>query len=113
MAATSGMPPEVRQQLQQRLQAVQHVQQYPQVQQLSQTWNDFMRQLGSLPSDLNVNEAIQYVLRESYRETLEDLKFYAEKVQYYNTLNKALRREASQMNAMLNELQAKAPPISQ
>jgi RNA polymerase-interacting CarD/CdnL/TRCF family regulator len=107
MAATSGMPPlppEFRQQLQQRFQAVQHVQQNPQVRQLSQTWNDLMRQLDSLPSGISVQDAISYVLRESYRETTSDLKFYAQKVQLYNTMNKALRSELS----VLNELRERA-----
>jgi RNA polymerase-interacting CarD/CdnL/TRCF family regulator len=103
MAATSGMPPlppEFRQQLQQRFQAVQHVQQNPQVRQLSQTWNDLMRQLHSLPSGISVQDAISYVLRESYRETTSDLKFYAQKVQLYNTMNKALRSELSALNEL-------------
>jgi hypothetical protein len=35
---------------------------------------------------------VQYVLRESYLETTEDLRAYAEKVRHFNQLKKAVRR---------------------
>ena len=37
------------------------------------------------------NALIQEVLRESYVQTTEDLRFYAEKVRYFNQTKKALR----------------------
>jgi len=39
----------------------------------------------------DVNALIQEVLRESYKETTEDLRFYAEKVRYFNQCKKAIR----------------------
>ena len=35
---------------------------------------------------------VQFVLREAYMETTEDLRAYAEKVRYFNECKKALRR---------------------
>jgi hypothetical protein len=43
-----------------------------------------------LPTD--VAAMVQSVLRESYRETSEDLRSYAEKVRYLNTQKKTVRR---------------------
>ena len=37
------------------------------------------------------NALVQYVLRESYLQTTEDLRYYAEKVKYYNAIKKAVR----------------------
>jgi hypothetical protein len=38
------------------------------------------------------NALVQYVLRESYLQTTEDLRYYAEKVKYYNAIKKAVRQ---------------------
>jgi hypothetical protein len=45
--------------------------------------------LDGVPVDPNA--LVQYVLRESYLQTTEDLRYYAEKVKYYNQLKKAVR----------------------
>ena len=39
----------------------------------------------------DVNALVQYVIRESYLQTAEDLNYYAEKVKHYNAQKKALR----------------------
>jgi hypothetical protein len=44
---------------------------------------------GGVPMDINA--LIQWVLRQSYIETNKDLQFYADKVQYFNEIKKALR----------------------
>src|SRR4029453_7627530 len=41
--------------------------------------------------DIDVNALVQYVVRESYLQTTEDLRFYAEKVKYYNQVKKGVR----------------------
>jgi hypothetical protein len=38
------------------------------------------------------NALVQYVLRESYLQTTEDLRYYAEKVKYFNQCKKAIAR---------------------
>jgi predicted ribosomally synthesized peptide with nif11-like leader len=35
---------------------------------------------------------VQYALRESYLQNVEDLKYYAEKVKYYNSMKGAIRQ---------------------
>jgi hypothetical protein len=40
---------------------------------------------------IDPNQLVQYVLRESYLETTENLRFFAEKVRYFNRCKKAIR----------------------
>ena len=42
-------------------------------------------------SDIDPNALIQEVLRESYLQTVEDLRSHAEKVRYFNTCKKVIR----------------------
>jgi len=46
-------------------------------------------QLDNVPTDPNL--LVQWVLRESYLQTTEDLRDYAEKVRYFNSVKKAIR----------------------
>lgn len=56
----------------------------------------------SFPQDINA--IIQLVLRESYLDTTEDLKYYAEKVKYYNSVKKRIRDQANAMRDDLKEM---------
>jgi hypothetical protein len=47
----------------------------------------------ALKAGSDVNELVQFVLRESYLETTEDLRVYAQKVRYFNQLKKQIREE--------------------
>jgi hypothetical protein len=47
--------------------------------------------LFSIGSNMDVNALVQWVLRESYLQTTEDLRSYAEKVKYFNTCKKLVR----------------------
>ncbi len=49
----------------------------------------------SVGAPLDINALVQHVLRESYIETNKDLKFYADKVRYYNDLKKEIRNSLS------------------
>ena len=42
-------------------------------------------------NETDPNALVQHVLRESYLQTTEDLKFYAEKVKYFNEMKKEVR----------------------
>jgi len=44
---------------------------------------------GDAPIDPNA--LVQYVLRESYMQSSEDLRYYAEKVKYFNQAKKTIR----------------------
>jgi len=41
----------------------------------------------------DINQLVQWVLRESYTSTTEDLRFFAEKVKFYNDAKKQVRDE--------------------
>jgi len=43
------------------------------------------------PRAIDANALVQHVLRESYLQTTEDLRYYAEKVRYHNKLRKESR----------------------
>jgi hypothetical protein len=51
------------------------------------------RKAKQIPENTPVdpNALVQQVLRESYLQTTEDLRFYAEKVRYYNQCKKLIR----------------------
>ena len=51
----------------------------------------FIRDLQGTGGAVDPNALVQEVLRESYAQTTEDLRFYADKVKYYNEQKKALR----------------------
>jgi hypothetical protein len=51
----------------------------------------FKNLAAALSNTQDPNALIQEVLRESYLQTTEDLRFYAEKVRYFNQTKKALR----------------------
>lgn len=46
---------------------------------------------------VDIEAMIMWVLRESYREQMEVLKYHAEKVQYYNNVKNALREHLKDM----------------
>ena len=43
------------------------------------------------------NALVQHVLRESYLQTTEDLRFYADKVKYFNDMKKEIREHLNQL----------------
>ena len=53
--------------------------------------------LTGLRSEVDVNALIQWVLRQSYLQTNEDLRLYADKVRYFNEAKKALRDELARL----------------
>jgi hypothetical protein len=58
-------------------------------------WEDAIRAIRPRPQD--VNALVQWVLRASYLETTEDLRFYADKVKYFNTIKKSVREYTEQL----------------
>lgn len=54
------------------------------------------------PTD--INELVQWVLRESYVSTTEDLRSYAEKVKFYNEAKKQVRDELHGAREALGEV---------
>ena len=61
---------------------------------LEYDWTNFCTNFFSSDSGpVDVNALVQWVLREAYMENTKDLHFYAQKVQYFNEVKKALREE--------------------
>jgi len=52
----------------------------------------------------DINAIVYEVLKESYLDTTEDLKHYAEKVKYYNRAKKRIREYADRMRDDLKEM---------
>jgi len=67
-------------------------------------WQSMISQMTARPSgaSMDINSLIQYVLRQSYLETIEDLRFYAEKVRFFNELKQAIRNELTEARKQLS-----------
>lgn len=53
-------------------------------------WSRLVSAAG-LRSEADVSALVQWVLRQAYLETNKDLKFYADKVRYYNEMKQEIR----------------------
>lgn len=60
---------------------------------LQSRWGAFVADQAANGGAVDPNALVQAVLRESYLQTTEDLRFFAEKVKFYNNLKKAIREE--------------------
>ncbi len=55
---------------------------------LQSRWSGFVSEAAAQGGAVDPNALVQNVLRESYMQTTEDLRFYAEKVKYFNECKK-------------------------
>jgi hypothetical protein len=69
-------------------------------------WRAFLSSVSGGAS-IDINELIQYVLRESYLETTQDLADYAEKLKYYNKAKEELQQEVQKARSLKPAVQAK------
>ncbi len=58
-------------------------------------FGEYVGKLAVAGGPIDVNELVQSVLREAYAANTQDLRFFAEKVKFYNNLKEALRNEIS------------------
>jgi gas vesicle protein len=58
---------------------------------MKDSWQDFVSETAQNGGAVDPNALVQFVLRESYLQTTEDLRFYAEKVKYFNETKKTVR----------------------
>lgn len=54
-------------------------------------WRGLLKEFRQQPGQLDINRVIQWVLKESYSESSEDLKNYGEKVKHFNDKKKEVR----------------------
>ncbi len=71
---------------------------------LQSRWSDFVSDMGAQGGAIDVNALVQSVLRESYQESTQDLKFYAEKVKFFNGVKKQIREELTRARETKSEL---------
>jgi hypothetical protein len=62
-------------------------------------WTGLIEKLASAGVAIDPNALVQHVLRESYLQTTEDLRSYAEKVKYFNTCKKLIREYLAKLRA--------------
>ena len=55
-------------------------------------WSQFIEKMAAGGGAIDPNALVQHVLRESYLQTTEDLRFYADKVKYFNEQKAAVRK---------------------
>ena len=60
---------------------------------LQARWSDFVSEASSGMGAIDVDALVQWVLRESYQETTQDLYFFAQKVKFFNEVKKKIRDE--------------------
>ena len=58
---------------------------------LQSRWDQFVSHDAKQGGAVDPNALVQEVLRESYLQTTEDLRFYADKVKYFNTTKNLIR----------------------
>lgn len=62
--------------------------------QFQSRWNSFVQQVARNGGAVDPNALVQAILHESYLQTTEDLRFYAEKVKAFNAAKKPVRDRA-------------------
>jgi hypothetical protein len=75
---------------------------------LQSQWETNQAEQGSA---VDPNSLVQYVLRESYVQTTEDLRFYAEKVKYFNECKKAVRDHLADLRDYDKDLKGKVDSL--
>lgn len=67
-------------------------------------FGNFLDGLAKNGVPIDANALVQEVLREAYTQNTEDLRFYAEKVKFFNEMKKAIRDEVSGARKALSGL---------
>lgn len=75
------------------------------IDQANTRWQDFVGTLASGGGPVDPNALVQYVLRESYLQTVDDLRFFADKVKYFNTCKKLIREYVNELRGEAQSLQ--------
>ncbi|MBN2315999.1 MAG: hypothetical protein JXM79_18880 [Sedimentisphaerales bacterium] len=71
-------------------------------------WNSLIGSFKDSLTPIDLNELIQYVLRQSYMESNRDLQFYAAKVRHMNEQKQAIRDYLQSLREMQDGMSSKA-----
>jgi hypothetical protein len=63
-------------------------------------WSQLIESQVNGAGVLDPNALVQVVLREAYLSTTEDLRYYAEKVRYFNAVKKQIREHLAHLRAV-------------
>jgi hypothetical protein len=64
---------------------------------LQSQWDSFVTETAANGGAIDPNALVQHVLKESYVQTTEDLRFFSEKVKYFNQCKKLVRDYVSNL----------------
>jgi hypothetical protein len=71
---------------------------------LQSRWSNFIADVSTRSGEqIDVGALVQWVLREAYVATSQDLQFYAEKTKFYNDMKKAVRTEMTSVMQQLSD----------
>ena len=68
---------------------------------LTSEWSEIKGLAKDLP--LDINALVQYVIRESYMESSDDLSYHANKVKYFNQQKKKIRDQINEIRAEMEK----------
>ncbi len=71
-------------------------------------WAHLVATIAARDAAMDIGALVQQVLRQSYLEATEDLRYYAEKVRYLNSARKAIRNHISDMRDELRKARNKS-----
>ena len=71
---------------------------------LQSRWSGFIAQMN-VEGWMDVNQLIQWVMREAYLSNTEDLKFYAHRVKFFTDLKKMIREELTKARTFQSQHQ--------
>ena len=69
---------------------------------LQSRWSGFMAQV-SLDGWVDVNQLIQWVMRQAYLDNTADMRYYAQRQKFFNELKKRLHDEATQARQLCQQ----------
>ena len=70
----------------------------------SARWEQLLTEMGNRNklNSVDINTLAQWVLRQTYIENTQDLRYYAEKIQFFNKLKKGVRDSISETRAAVS-----------
>lgn len=71
-------------------------------------WNSLIESFKDGSTPIDINDLIQYVLRQSYMESNRDLQFYAAKVRHMNEQKQAMRDYLQSLREMQDGMSSRA-----
>lgn len=75
-------------------------------------WESLLRSVAHRKADVDVDALVAYVLRQSYIDSSQQLKDYADKVRYFNEQKRAAREQTQELRKQKAELERSDDPTA-